>query len=146
MTYDEPRLILGGRHVDGRGSVSFVNDFNFKGVERFYSIRCSRADEPRGWVGHQRDRKWFTVLQGQFLVAIVRPDNWATPSGTEVVQRYVLDADRPGVLFVPARYATAQMSLTADAILTVFSSGTIAQAKEDDFRFPLSQWKVTAGE
>ena len=35
-TMDRPTLIEGGLHVDARGSVAFVNDFDFKGVDRFY--------------------------------------------------------------------------------------------------------------
>lgn len=139
----KPSLISGGLHTDARGSVSFVNDFDFKGVDRFYSIRCKNPHEPRGWVGHQRDTKWFTVLQGSFLIAVVAPGNWISPTGKEAVDRFIITDDKPSVLCVPGGYATAQMALSADAILTVFSSGTIQRAKEDDFRFPLAQWPVT---
>ena len=137
-------LIVGGIHTDARGSVSFVNDFDFKGVDRFYAIRCKNPNEPRGWVGHQRDHKWFSVLQGSFILAVVAPDDWKSPSGKEVVERFTLSVDNPSVLCVPGGFATAQVALTADAILTVFSSGTIQSAKEDDFRFPIGQWKVMA--
>lgn len=142
MQPEQPKIIRGGLHSDVRGSVAFVNDFDFKGVDRFYTIRCREPNQPRGWVGHRRDRKWFTVVQGKFLIAVVRPDHWTAPSGRERVQHFVLLADEPGVLCVPAGYATAQMALTADAILTVFSSGSIQSAKEDDYRFALTQWNV----
>lgn len=140
----KPSVITGGLHSDARGSVSFVNDFDFKGVDRFYSIRCKNPNQPRGWVGHKRDTKWFTVLQGSFVIAVVAPDDWSTPSGRETVERFTLSADKPSVLCVPGGYATAQMALTPDAILTVFSSGTMQRAKEDDFRFPITQWPATA--
>jgi hypothetical protein len=41
-------LIQGGRHVDARGSVSFVNGFDFKGVDRFYWIQAGQPKVPRG--------------------------------------------------------------------------------------------------
>lgn len=141
-TNENPHLIPGGLHVDARGSVSFVNDFDFKGVDRFYTIRCHRPGEPRGWVGHRRDRKWFSAVQGTILVAVVKPDLWEFPTSNLPVERFVLSSAKPAVLCVPSGYATAQVSLTGDAILMVFSSGTIAQAKEDDFRFPPDTWSI----
>jgi len=42
-------LISGGLHVDERGVVSFVNDFDFKGVDRFYTIRAHQTGKSRDW-------------------------------------------------------------------------------------------------
>ena len=44
-----PVLIQGGCHVDERGSVSFVNGFDLKGVDRFYWVQAGHANVPRGW-------------------------------------------------------------------------------------------------
>ena len=33
-----PRLYSGGISVDDRGSLSFVNDFDFAGIKRFYLV------------------------------------------------------------------------------------------------------------
>lgn len=143
MSYptDKPTLIPGGLHVDERGIVSFVNDFDFKGVDRFYMIRCHQPREPRGWVGHQRDRKWFSAVTGTWLVCVVKPDDWTLPASNLPVERFVLSAAKPSVLAIPAGYATAQMALDEAACLMVFSSGSIQQAKQDDFRFPLDIWE-----
>jgi hypothetical protein len=46
-----PQLIQGGRHVHERGSVSFINGFDFKGMDRFYWVQAGDASVPRGWVG-----------------------------------------------------------------------------------------------
>ena len=96
----------------------------------------------RGWVGHLREHKWFTVVAGEVQMAVVKPDDWQSPRSGLPVARYVLSASRPQVLHVPAGHATGSISLTADAILMVFSSGTIANAPDDDFRFPVSQWPL----
>lgn len=140
---EKPAVISGGLHVDARGIVSFVNDFNFKGVDRFYMIRSHRKDEPRGWVGHQRDRKWFTAVQGTVLVAVVKPDRWDIPDSGLPIERFVLSALKPAILAVPAGHATAQVALSDDACVMVFSSGSIQEAKTDDFRFPLGTWNVS---
>ena len=141
-TGNGPRIIKGGLHTDERGTVSFVNDFNFRGVDRFYTIRFARPGEPRGWVGHRRERKWFFIVQGHVSIAVVRPDNWREPSAGLPVQRFCLSASEPGVLHVPAGYATGSAALSADAILTVFSSGTIHDAGQDDYRFPTDRWPI----
>ncbi len=139
---DRPTLIEGGLHVDARGSVAFVNDFDFEGVGRFYMIRAHRPHEPRGWVGHRSERKWFFGVQGTSLVSVVRPDSWSAPTGELPVERFVLSAARPQVLCVPPGYATGSTSLTGDAVLLIFSSGRIEEAKVDDYRFPLDTWPV----
>jgi dTDP-4-dehydrorhamnose 3,5-epimerase len=144
MGLDElgPGIIDGGLHVDTRGTVCFVNDFDFKGVDRFYTIQAHCPRELRGWVGHQRDHKWFFVSQGTTLIAVVKPDRWEKPSNDLSVQRFVLSANRPQVLHVPPGHATGNVNLTTDAILMVFSSGTIEDAKADDHRFAVDTWPI----
>ena len=39
---DEPKLIAGNIGIDDRGEVGFVNDFDFAGVKRFYTVRNHR--------------------------------------------------------------------------------------------------------
>ncbi|MGO8698213.1 MAG: sugar epimerase [Limisphaerales bacterium] len=137
-----PHLIQGGRHVDERGSVSFVNGFNFKGVDRFYWVPAGHANVPRGWVGHQREHKWFTAICGEVLVAVVQPDHWHCPRRDLPVERYTLSAANPQVLHVPPGHATASAHLNAEAILMIFSSGRIEEAQSDDFRFPMEHWPI----
>lgn len=141
-----PHLIQGACHLDERGSVSFVNGFDFKGVDRFYWIEASQSGLPRGWVGHQRDHKWFSVVRGEVLVAVVRPDQWQNPRPDLPVERYVLSAANPQVLHVPPGHATGSVHLTPEAILMIFSSGKIEDAQSDNFRFPATQWPIQYGE
>jgi len=111
-------------------------------VDRFYTIRAHRANEPRGWRGHRIEQKWFTVVKGTILLAAVRPDDWTLPACNLPVEQYVLSEMKPRVLHVPAGYATASMALTEDAIMVVFSSGRIEDAKQDDYLFPVDTWKI----
>ena len=89
-----PVLLEGGCHVDARGSISFVNGFTFDGVERFYRIQSPQVGMQRGWVGHLREHKWFTVVAGEVQVAVVKPDDWHSPSVALPVVRYLLSAMR----------------------------------------------------
>lgn len=137
-----PRIIEGGLHVDARGTVSFVNDFDFEGVDRFYTIRAHRSHELRGWVGHKRDQKWFFTVQGTTLIAAVKPDCWDFPASNLSVERFVLSASKPQILHVPAGYVTGSVNLNEDAILMIFSSGRIEDAKMDDYRFTVDTWPI----
>ena len=138
----KPRLIEGGLHVDGRGILSYVNDFDFKEVERSYIIRSHRAYEPRGWVGHKIDQKWFWVVQGTSQISVVKPDNWERPASNLPVERFVLSALKPQVLHVPAGYANTSVNLCEDTILMVFSTGKIENSKNDDYRFEFDTWPI----
>lgn len=136
------REMKGGLHVDMRGVVSYVNGFDFKGVERFYTIRAHRPYQARGWIGHRRENKWFAPLHGTMLIAVVVPDNWENPSPGLDVQRYVLSHLRPEILHVPPGHVTASVMLTPEALLGVFSSGKIKDAGDDDWRFDAMMWDV----
>ena len=142
MNESQPRLIEGGLHVDFRGTVSFVNDFDFKGVDRFYTVRARRPHELRGWVGHQRDQKWFYAVHGTVLISAVKPDQWECPASSLPVERFVLSSETPQVLHVPSGFATGSVSLTDNAILMIFLSGRIEDANTDDYRFPLDTWPI----
>ena len=138
----QPRLIEGGIHFDERGSVSHVNDFDFVGVDRFYLIRSRMSGVPRGWVGHRRDQKWFFAAHGEVQVAVVQPDDWKAPSRGLPVSTYILSSGSPQVLHVPPGFATAIVHLTEPALLIVFSSGKVDDARSDAYRFPADQWSI----
>ena len=116
-------LISGGLHLDQRGIVSFVNDFDFKGVDRFYTVRGHAVGEPRGWTGNRKEHKRFTALSGTLLVAVVAPNHWEFPESNLLVGRYALSVLKPAVLHVPSGQATASVMLSPDAHLGVFFIG-----------------------
>jgi dTDP-4-dehydrorhamnose 3,5-epimerase len=134
--------IIGGLYIDQRGIVSYVNEFDFKGVERFYTIRAHGQNETRGWIGHREEDKWFTPLQGTILIAVVVPDEWDDPSPGLEVKRYVLSHLKPTILHVPPGHVTASVMLTSDSLLGVFSSGKIEDAANDNWRFDIEKWNV----
>lgn len=138
----EVRLIRGGLHRDARGVVRFANDFDFKGVDRFYSVHPARSGEVRGWVGHLRDWKWFFVVAGAFDVGVVAPKNWSAPDKGAPVTGFRLTAGAPAVLEVPPGHYFASKAVTEGAILLVFSSGQIETAGEDDFRLATDYWEM----
>lgn len=135
-----PRLIEGARAVDDRGSVSFVNDFNFADVRRWYVVTNHRQGFVRAWHAHRREAKYATVLSGSALVAAVAIDDWEHPSRLAEVHRFVLSWEKPAVLYIPAGFANGFMSLTWDAKLAFFSTATVEESRNDDIRFDPRYW------
>jgi dTDP-4-dehydrorhamnose 3,5-epimerase len=136
----EPRLIKGGVAVDDRGQLSFVNDFDFEGVKRFYTVENHRAGFIRAWHAHKLEAKYVLVVQGAALVAAVAIDDWDNPSKDAQVHRHVLSAASPAVLYVPAGYANGFMSLTEDTKIMFFSTSSLAESAGDDFRYDARHW------
>lgn len=136
----EPKLIAGGLAVDDRGALSFVNEFDFQGVRRFYVVSNHRAGVVRAWHGHRREAKYVTALVGSAVVAAVEIDDWERPSKDLPVYRFVLSAEKPAILHIPPGFANGSMTLTPDAKLVYFSTAMIDESREDDVRFDAYYW------
>ena len=139
-TTEVPKLIEGLQGVDDRGSVSFVNGFSFQGVKRFYVVENHTAGFVRAWHAHRLEAKWVTVVQGAALVAVVRVDNWESPSKSLMPTRQVISTQRPAVFYIPPGYANGFMSLTPNARIMFFSTATVEESQADDFRYDSRWW------
>jgi len=136
----EPKLMKGGIAIDDRGTVSFVNDFDFAGVRRCYMIKNHRQGFIRAWHGHKYEGKYFTVVKGSALLCGVEIDDWNFPSKNLKVHRYIMSETSPSVLYLPPGYANGAMSLTEDAQIMVFSTSTLQESLNDDIRFDSRYW------
>lgn len=133
--FKNPTLISGDMSIDDRGAVSFINDFDFQDVKRFYVVENHRANFIRAWHSHKNEGKYVYVVKGSAIVAATRIDNWKMPSkGTEIF-RYVLSEGKPSILFIPPGFANGFMSLTQDLKIIFFSTSTLEESKKDDFRY-----------
>ena len=126
---DKVRLIEGNIAVDDRGTVSFVNDFNFSGVKRFYMVTNHRAGFVRAWHAHRHESKYITVARGAAVIGAVKIDKWENPSKDSQVDRYVLSAEKPSVLYVPAGYANGFLSLTEDTTVVFYSTASLQESR-----------------
>jgi dTDP-4-dehydrorhamnose 3,5-epimerase-like enzyme len=135
-----PHQIFGGLSVDDRGEVSFVNDFKFTGVERFYTVTNHLAGFVRAWHGHKKEAKYCTAVRGSLLVCCIKVDNWENPSQDLPIERFVLSDKTPALLCIPPGYLNGFMSLTDQAKILFFSSSSLQESQRDDIRFPARQW------
>jgi len=139
---EKSKMIQGGIVVDDRGSVSFVNDFSFAGIKRFYMIENHRQGFVRAWHAHKKETKYVMVIKGAALVGAVKIDNWEKPSEVTQVERFILSEKKPSILYIPAGYANGFMSLTVDTKLIFFSTLSLEESQSDDFRFSSRHWDI----
>jgi dTDP-4-dehydrorhamnose 3,5-epimerase len=129
------KLINGGVSVDDRGSVRFVNDFNFNGVKRFYQVENHSKGFIRAWHGHKKEGKYVYVVNGSALVGIVNME-------TEEVNKFVLSSQTPKVLWIPPGYFNGFKSLEEGTKIIFFSTSTLEESLGDDIRIPHDKWDI----
>ena len=143
-------LITGGVAVDDRGSVRFVNDFNFDNVKRFYQVDNHRQGFIRAWHGHRHEGQYVYVAQGSVLVGAVEMDSLGdqynqivpNPPTPGRPQKYTLSSQSPKILWIPPGHANGFMTLTEGAIIQFFSTRTLEESLDDDIRFPYDKWNI----
>lgn len=137
-----PTIIQGGNFSDHRGTISYVNDFSFKDVERFYIISNSEENPIRAWQGHKLDAKNFYCLSGSFKIHFIKIDNWENPSKDLVVETVFVTASESKIVHIPAGYANAIESLEEGSKLLSFSTLPLDRTTEDDVRFDCDMWTL----
>ena len=140
MTSLEPELLAAGSSTDDRGRVYFANDFDLNQCRRMYIVENFATGTVRAWHAHQRERKWVMAIAGAALACCVAIDDWDTPSKDADVHRFVIDADHPSLLAIPAGYANGAMALVPGTRLLYLSDAPLEQSLHDDFRFPARYW------
>lgn len=137
-----PKIIQGGSFSDHRGTISYVNDFSFKDIERFYIISNSDENPIRAWQGHKLDSKNFYCLSGSFKIHFVKIDNWENPSKDLSIETILVLASDSKIVHIPAGYANAIESLEKDSKLISFSTLPLSKVSDDDVRYASDYWKI----
>jgi dTDP-4-dehydrorhamnose 3,5-epimerase len=128
-------MINGGIAVDDRGLLRFVNEFDFKGVKRFYQVENHRQGFIRAWHGHKIEGKYVYVTSGSALIGVVNMD-------TNEVTKYVLSARQPKVLYIPPNHYNGFKNLEDNTSIIFFSTTTLEESKGDDIRKPFDEWNI----
>jgi len=130
------KVISGGHHVDARGEVTFVNEFDMSQVKRFYRIKHFDTETIRGWRAHKIEQRWFHVFNGTFMVKLVKIDNWENPSSNLDQHKFILKATDISVFHIPVGYASSLQAMEENSEMIVFADYPIEHAKNDDYLFP----------
>jgi len=132
---NQSKRIEGNSYSDHRGIIRFVNDFNFAGIKRFYTIMHNDTETIRAWQGHKLETKYFYVAKGSFLISIIKIDNWELPSKNIEIQNIILSDSKSEMLMIPSGHANGFRAIEPDSILVVFTDKSLEESKADDFRW-----------
>lgn len=125
------RIIKGGLSIDDRGTVAFVNDFDFQKIKRFYVVKNFSPNSVRAFHGHKLEEKYIYVASGAALIATAK----IFEGGLYHPDKFVLTECVPQILHIPAMYANGFKTLAPRTRIVFFSTATLEESKSDDFRF-----------
>lgn len=134
------KIIECSTFVDDRGSISYCNEVDFSKYKRYYSIQNNHSVAIRGMHGHQFEQKLMMSTRKDVLVVLIplfinAEDKIQMSENPKDIERYVLSSKRPTMLVVPPMYANGFKMLDPKATLMVFSSASLDESKNDDYRY-----------
>ena len=134
---ETPKLIKGGSAIDDRGVLSFVNDYSFQGVKRFYQVQNFSTSIIRAFHGHRIEAKYVFVPKGSALIIVIPLEELEEKrENAASVYRFVLSSVSPSVLYIPNNYSNGFRAMEPDTIIQFFSTSNLEEAKDDDVRHP----------
>ena len=136
----KPLIINGDLSVDDRGELAFVNQFNMESVKRFYVVSNHKQGFIRAWHAHKIESKYVFIVDCSALISTVQIDDWDNPSSDLTVDKFVLSAKKPSILYIPSGYANGFKTLSTDTKIIFFSTSTLKDSIDDDYRFDAYKW------
>jgi len=136
----KPYLIEGGLAVDDRGQLTFVNDFDFSNIKRFYMVENFSQDVIRAFHGHLKEEKYVLVVSGSVIIAAVEMDDITKPKKSNKIYRFILSSKKPTILQIPAGYANGFRVLENNTKIIFFSTSSLEESKGDDYRLSYDYW------
>lgn len=133
----KPSLIKGSVFSDNRGHLKFNNDFNASEIKRIYTIENKDLSVIRAWQGHKIERRWFSALQGKFIIQLIEIDNWESPSKNLEILEFVLSSETLDFLQVPSGFISSIRCLENESKLLVLADYSLGEI-DDEYRFPLN--------
>ena len=125
-------ILSGGIHVDQRGQLLFNNNFDATQVKRLYILENLR--EIRAWQAHRVEQRWFSCIEGSFLIRLIEVDNWDHPSRNLPALNFTLYSGVLDVLHIPSGYASSIEALDEKSKLLVLADYKLGD-NQDEIRF-----------
>ncbi|WP_298418030.1 dTDP-4-dehydrorhamnose 3,5-epimerase family protein [uncultured Kordia sp.] len=140
QTVQKPILIQGGSHIDERGRLDFMNDFNLSDIKRMYMTTHYNTNVIRAWQGHKIESRWFYCTQGAFTVKLVQVDDWENPSSDLKVFTFELEEEKPQVLYIPNGYVNGFKATKENSKLMILADYGLNEIENDAVRFDQNKW------
>ena len=131
-----PSILKGNLFQDHRGTLRYNNDFDASSIKRMYLIENKDLSVERAWQGHKIEQRWFSAINGSFLIKIIEPNHWENPSGIKISFDFVLKQNILDFLHIPAGYLTSIKALEEGSQLLVLADYALGEIK-DEYKFPL---------
>ena len=131
-----PSILKGNYFQDHRGTLRYNNDFDASSIKRMYLIENKDLTVERAWQGHKIEQRWFSAINGSFLIKIIEPNHWENPSGIKTSFDFVLKKNTLDFLHIPAGYLTSIKALEEGSQLLVLADYALGEIK-DEYKFPL---------
>jgi len=129
------KLLNGAIFIDNRGTLRFVNDFNFEGIKRFYQVENHERGFIRAWHGHKKEAKYVYVVKGSIWIGVI-------DLNTHDVEKFVLSDKSPKILYIPPENYNGFQTLEENTIILFFSTSTLEESKVDDIREPYEKFPI----
>jgi dTDP-4-dehydrorhamnose 3,5-epimerase-like enzyme len=136
----KPLIINGDLAVDDRGELMFANQFDMSLVKRFYVVTNHKQGFIRAWHAHKKESKYVFVVSGTALISTVRIDDWRNPSSDLSFDKFILSSKKPAILHIPNGYANGFKTLSTHTNIMFFSTSTLKESMDDDYRFDAYKW------
>jgi dTDP-4-dehydrorhamnose 3,5-epimerase-like enzyme len=136
----EINIIEGEIFVDERGKINSLNNFTFDDVQRIYFIHHPDKSIIRGWHGHKHEKKWFYCVKGEFVLGIIKPDNWENPDPDLKPEIFNLSEAHSKIICVPEGYTNSIKAITDNSTLLVLSAKKVPEAYADSWRYNKDLW------
>ena len=136
----EPKIVIGNRIFDNRGSVKFNNNLVFKNVKRFYTVHNYEKNFIRAWHGHFKEEKFIGCIKGTFQISAVKIDKKKNPNKKNKVFSFIINQSNSNFIHIPKGFANGSMSLEDNSELLIFSTSTVQESLRDDFRYDYLHW------
>ena len=129
-------LLVGKKHQDERGIITYNNDFDASQIKRMYTIENHSTDFIRGWQGHKVEQRWFACMKGSFDISVIVVDNFTNPSKDLIIQKYLLTDEVLTYLYVPSGCITAIQAKQDGSKLLVLADYGLGEI-DDEYRYSL---------
>jgi dTDP-4-dehydrorhamnose 3,5-epimerase len=137
---EDIKIVDGGLAVDDRGVISFVNEFDFQNVKRFYQLENFSKQTVRAWHGHLKEGKYIFVNSGSIILGVVHLDKTSNPSKSKEITRIILSSKKPQIVYVPPGYANGFRVIEENTKITFYSTASLEESEGDDYRYPFDYW------
>lgn len=143
MKKNKPSVIDIPIHVDDRGSVyGAFDDMDKFGIKRTYVVRNWQSGTIRAFHGHMKAATYIHVIKGTAKICAlkIKPESDIDTSGdlggptSQETFIMTLSAAKPQLFYIPPGWYNGTMTLQEDTRLLVYSTLTLKEVKNDDFR------------